>query len=478
MRPADPSPPPPAPGSLAREEGDGGATGHGPSQSASGLDGARAAVGSFPAVSIVLPTYNGASFLRDAIESCLGQTFADWELIVVDDASTDETPAIIGEYARLDRRIRPVRNAVNRKLPATLNVGFGYARGELLTWTSDDNMYRPEALEAMTGFLRARPDVDLVYADFTVVDQTGAPTRNGWTGPLRDLPLSDVVGACFLYRRAVHERLGGYDERLFLVEDYDFWMRASVHFKLERLQRDLYLYRSHPGSLTATRTQAIRAAHERALAQNLPQMRWVDPEVRAAAYRDMITGAMRRDERGSAWSYFLSWLRSQPKALLSEWRAVPYLLLPAALHLPAPDDSPWRWMQQSLGARRDLRRAIPEGVTCIFVDNGLLGGDLLAGRRALPFTERDGQYWGPPADDNDALSEFERLRAAGAEFIAFAWPAFWWLDHYAELGRRMRSGFRCVLQNDRLIVFDLRGEASPTKITAAAEPLPGGAVAA
>src|SRR5262249_43437912 len=225
---------------------------------------------SCPLISIVLPTYNGARYLRDAIESCLHGTYPNWELILVDDASTDDTPSIIAEYMARDCRVAALCNPVNRKLPGSLNAGFARARGELLTWTSDDNCYRPEALSEMAAFLSANPSVDLVYADFSVIDDEGAVTGEGWLGPIQELPLRSSIGACFLYRRAVHDCLGGYDEDLVLVEDWDFWLRASTSFRLARLREDLYLYRCHKDSLTGTQLERVRSAQERCLAKNLP----------------------------------------------------------------------------------------------------------------------------------------------------------------------------------------------------------------
>jgi glycosyltransferase involved in cell wall biosynthesis len=398
--------------------------------------------------------------LREAIESCLNQTFPDWELIIVDDASTDETPAIIAQYLERDERVRSITNAANRKLPASLNIGFEAARGDLLTWTSDDNLYRPGALDEMVAFLRRSPHIDLVYADFTVIDEHGLPTKPGWTGPLSELPLADVIGACFLYRRKVHERLGGYAEDLYLVEDYDFWMRASKLFKFGWLQRDLYLYRSHPHSLTSTRTQDIQIAGDRCLARNLPAMDWVCSDVRTAAYRGMICRAMQRHERQTAWRYFVSWLRSDPFVLVREAQALIYLLLPVRFYEWIKDESPWEWMQKLLLWEQEIKRVVPRGAKFIQVDEGKLGNHMLPDRVAIPFTEQDGQYWGPPSDDIAAVQEFERLRRCGASFIAFAWPAFWYLQYYSALQKHLRSRFRCVLENDRLIVFDIREPAA------------------
>src|SRR4029079_4361219 len=94
-------------------------------------------------VSIVLPVYNGGQFLRQSIESCLTQTHRNLELILVDDCSKDDTPAIIAEYAARDPRVRSIRNTTNQRLPRSLNIGFAEAGGARLTWTSHDTFYAP-----------------------------------------------------------------------------------------------------------------------------------------------------------------------------------------------------------------------------------------------------------------------------------------------------------------------------------------------
>jgi glycosyltransferase involved in cell wall biosynthesis len=116
----------------------------------------------------------------------------------------------------------------------------------------------------------------------------------------------------------------------------------------------------------------------------------------------------------------------------------------------------WAWKERAHAVARELSAVVPPRATFILADEAQLGGDLLPGSRAIPFVESGGQYAGPPADEGIAVREVERLRSAGASHIAFAWPAFWWLDHYAGLHRHLRANFPCVLQNDRVVVFDLR----------------------
>ena len=131
-----------------------------------------------PNVSIILPVYNGARYLAQAIDSCLNQTYRNIELIIVDDCSTDETPAIVRSYT--DPRIRYVRNKTNRRLPQSLNIGFALATGEYLTWTSDDNEFLPHAIETMLKILMEDKAVDFVYSDYTAKYlETGKPGNAG-----------------------------------------------------------------------------------------------------------------------------------------------------------------------------------------------------------------------------------------------------------------------------------------------------------
>jgi polysaccharide pyruvyl transferase WcaK-like protein len=114
-----------------------------------------------------------------------------------------------------------------------------------------------------------------------------------------------------------------------------------------------------------------------------------------------------------------------------------------------------RWHRQIPVVAREIAAVTPEGCRFILVDNDQLGDKVADGRQAIPFLERGGQYWGAPPDDETAIVELERLRRSGADFVAFVWPAFWWLDHYTGLHRHLRTRFRCALENDRLVVFDL-----------------------
>lgn len=214
---------------------------------------------SAPLVSIVLPTYNGARYLRKSIDSCLAQTFGDFELIVVNDCSTDETGAIAEAYARQDSRVRIIHNAFNKKLPLSLNTGFEQARGTYHTWTSDDNYYAPEALATLVQTLRADSPIDLVYTDYYLVDEQDVVFGKRKFNDIYDGFTEWLgCGACFLYKAEIFTATKGYNPGAFLIEDYDFFMRAFLQFNFRYLPRyDLYYYREHPSSLTSTQGDIV-----------------------------------------------------------------------------------------------------------------------------------------------------------------------------------------------------------------------------
>lgn len=225
-----------------------------------------------PAISIILPTYNGARYIRQSIESCLQQTFTDFELIIVNDCSTDNTLSIINEYAAKDKRIKILNNPFNKKLPQSLNAGFEVARGAYFTWTSDDNYYAPNALEKMYAAFQNEPNIDLVYADYTLINDKDVVTGTRTFGDInKSFSQWLGCGACFLYKREVHFKNGGYNPAAFLIEDYDFFVRAYTHAQFYYLPlTNLYFYREHGASLTATQSAVINDISKIFLERNLP----------------------------------------------------------------------------------------------------------------------------------------------------------------------------------------------------------------
>ena len=220
-------------------------------------------------VSIVLPVYNGADLLSDAIDSILGQTYSKFELIAVNDGSQDATRQILDEYAKKDQRIKVIHQE-NQKLPSALNRGFSIADGEFLTWTSHDNLMRPKFLEKMVKCLKQHSSWDMVYSNMDIIGEQGEPLRgSAWYGGYQHPPGSEhiylpkstlelntypnnFIGGAFMYRQRVPWLIGDYSLFRYTREDYDYWMRvnALLNLKHSRFKDRLYYYRFHSTSLT------------------------------------------------------------------------------------------------------------------------------------------------------------------------------------------------------------------------------------
>ncbi len=209
-------------------------------------------------VSIILPCYNGEKFLSQAIESIINQTYQTWELIIINDCSTDNTLKIAKSFADKDKRIHVYTNEVNSKLPKSLNIGFSYAKGDYFTWTSDDNYYRPTAFEEMVAFLEKEQEAVMVCCDYEIIDDNDELIENVTVKPQPEIMLAyNACGACFLYRKKSAEQVGNYEEQKFLVEDYNYWLRMGLIGEILPLHKNLYVYRKHRQSLTSTRNQEI-----------------------------------------------------------------------------------------------------------------------------------------------------------------------------------------------------------------------------
>lgn len=232
-------------------------------------------------VSVVLPTYNGEQFLAQSIESVLNQTYKNLELIIVNDCSTDSTLQIALKYATLDNRVKVVNNPTNSKLPQSLNNGFAQVKGDYLTWISDDNYYRENAIEKMVDYLDNHKQDVMVCCNFEIIEADGSPReiRRLNINPT-EMIVSNPCGACFMYRKSAAEAIGEYNVNKFLVEDYDYWLRLGLVGSIGHIPELLYIYRFHPKSLTATRMAEILKRTSLEIRELLPQYLEKYPEIK------------------------------------------------------------------------------------------------------------------------------------------------------------------------------------------------------
>ena len=203
-----------------------------------------------PTVSVVIPTYNYAGYVGEAIDSALAQTAPPHEVIVVDDGSTDDTPAVLARYAG---RVRVIRQA-NAGLSAARNAGIRAAGGEWVAFLDSDDAFHPRKLERQLAAAVRRPDLDLIATQaFSTEPRAWAEADDP---PLRPVTAEDTAvrtpfsPSSVLVRRRCFDAVGLFDPDLRSVEDRDMWVRVIARFPAAVLVAPLTWIRQTPGSMS------------------------------------------------------------------------------------------------------------------------------------------------------------------------------------------------------------------------------------
>jgi len=369
-------------------------------------------------VSIVVSSYNYGSFLAKAIESALSQTYDATDVIVVDDGSTDDSREVIARYSG---RVTAVLKE-NGGQASALNAGFAGSSGDVVIFLDSDDVLLPTAAENAVSHFND-PDVSKVHWPLIQVDAHG--TRSEVLAPAQTLAEGDVTAGL------VHHGPHGY---IWPPMSGNAWARSFLEriFPMPELEYrtcpDLYL------SALVPLFGVIRRLDE-------PQSLW-----RIHGTNQSWNGSFEERARLGA------------QRLEHCYRALSRYCLAAGIEVDSEQWKKTSWWQVYL-ATEELLTIIPAASSSfILVEQGdWETGGFIAGRRCIPFLEKDGAYWGIPADDATAITELERLREEQSPgLIVFAWPHLWWLDHYTALHHYLRSRYACIRENERLVAFDLR----------------------
>jgi glycosyltransferase involved in cell wall biosynthesis len=272
-----------------------------------------------PAVSVIMSVRDGMPWLREAVGSLLGQTFRGWELIVVDDASTDGTALYLERLS--DPRVRTLRRDEPLGLTRNLNAALREARAPLVARLDADDFAESARLARQVAALHARPELALVGSQARVVDAQGHD-RGDVLLPLETAGLSwaryfqnPLVHSAVMFRASVvRDELGGYDESWAVGQDYELWTRLLARgFEAANLPERLVRWRRSEGSVTSRRAKegadAVRRVLVRELAALLPARVWSEPELALLlGYRSTLKPEQLapffslREEISAAWS--------------------------------------------------------------------------------------------------------------------------------------------------------------------------------
>lgn len=214
-------------------------------------------------VSVILPTYNCAHFLPGSLESVLSQTYDFYEIIVIDDGSTDNTKEVLNQ---LMQKIRYIHLEQNRGLPAARNIGIQSAQGKYIAFLDADDLWLPEKLQTDMEYFDKHPDVSMVYSRHTNIDENGVVLDGEIK---RRLPSGNIfiqlfseqnfiISSSVVVRKDVFETTGLFDEQLFNCQDWDMWLRIAFYFKVAGINKPLVKYRHNPRSLSKNRDNVLK----------------------------------------------------------------------------------------------------------------------------------------------------------------------------------------------------------------------------
>ncbi len=277
-----------------------------------------------PLISVVVPIYNGGPYLIDALASVVEQTFGDWEMICVNDGSSDGSGEVADWFARQDSRIRVIHQT-NAGIVSALNTGWRQARGPLICRMDCDDIAQPDRLQTQQRYLRDHPECVVVGGSILEIDHQSDPLA------VSRLPEQHAeIVKHLLHRRTGHfhpttmmrteavRAVGGYREQYQWIEDHDLWLRLSRRGRLANLAEILLYYRQHPSSVCWQRAQ-LRVQLMNSLMRDAYRVRGRD-----VPHELILSGSVQRSAAGPGkWARAAAkggFVRSSFKQLAHLWR--------------------------------------------------------------------------------------------------------------------------------------------------------------
>jgi len=274
-------------------------------------------------VSVILPCYNGVQWIGQAIESVLNQTFKDFELLVIDDGSTDNSKEIVSSYL-CDERVRYIYQE-NRGFSGAINRGIRESKGDLIGFIGQDDLWLPNKLELQTKYLSKHGDVDLIHSSYFAIDPQGQimgirnmeiPNVSSKRELIETLFLWNFIGfETVLVKRKCFDEVGFFDERMVGFSDHDMWLRIAGKFNIVYTSLPLVKKREH--TLQLSKTQAEKVLRDefllvRKARYQYPFLEKVVPKKLASLYYSLGTVMLQKGNNEKAKKYFFKAFKYRP----------------------------------------------------------------------------------------------------------------------------------------------------------------------
>jgi glycosyltransferase involved in cell wall biosynthesis len=461
-----------------------------------------------PKISVCMPTCNQSRYIRDALQSVLRQTIHDFEIVVFDDASTDDTAQVVSSIR--DPRIRYFCQQRRVGIASNRNSCLAVAAGRYIAWLDSDDIYHPPMLALQSAVLDRHPNVGLAHGAYEVIAEDGRRLPD-WPLPFehdviengnaafRELILSNYITApTVMVRRECHEHAGPYASEIGKTStDWDMWLRISLHRDLAYTSTPLAKYRQHPASVSATNiTTGGRVLCDIAAVQRIfTRLHTAIADVRilrrkadaALAAKTLIAcgDAFKTGSRSRALSMAVRAFRLVPDLLLRNRHGVLLLLgllrsheyavyrhsksLMGVLydtlagsrfsqHIRKTAVVNPQWEETLLKIAETVRRLVPEESNVAVVDKYDPTIMHLSGRKGWHFPDGRLLPGGYPSDDGTAIDHLEQIRQLGASHIVFPSAAFWWLDHYKGFRQHLEMQGQRTWADESCIIYEI-GEA-------------------
>lgn len=243
-------------------------------------------------VSVIVPTYNREDFIGEAIDSVLAQTYPDWELIIVDDGSEDQSADIIHQYAEKDKRIHYFYQE-NQGQSVARNLGLRQSQGDFICFLDSDNRWLPEKLAQGIQTFEQVPDVHVVYGDIITIDEQGQEiTRDNMTrysGFIAPRLIKDnfVTMNTAMAKRVCFDNMGGMSGQRRVADDYDLWLRFSAKFQFLYIQQYMAEYRVMKNQISSDKSR-----------------RFDSTEMILSEFKEQYPDAMSKEEFDQGFAYF------------------------------------------------------------------------------------------------------------------------------------------------------------------------------